>query len=89
MRWSHAGYLSEHIPEDLRATAIGCSITIAGIGGTIASWSSDYLWSPAAPGFQSSVPFIVAAMIGLTGGVILFVSDRLHPIRGSGPATFG
>ena len=35
MRWSHAGYLSEHMPNDLRSTVIGCSITLAGLGSTI------------------------------------------------------
>jgi hypothetical protein len=82
MRWSHAGYLSEHVPTDLRATAIGCSVTLAGVGGTIASWGADFLWSPKVPGFESSRPFVAAALVGLAGSLLLFVCDRVRPIRG-------
>ena len=38
MRWSHAGYMSEHMPDSLRATAIDCTITFSGLGSTIYSW---------------------------------------------------
>jgi MFS family permease len=82
MRWGNAGYLSEHMSADLRATAIGCSVALAGVGGTIASWGADHLWSPADPGFQSSRPFFAAALVGLTGSLLLFVFDRVRPIRG-------
>jgi len=81
MRWSHAGYLSEHMPEDLRATAIGCSITISGLGSTIFAWTSGYLWDPNLSSFQSSQPFLAAAVFGLTGCVGLFIFDRFIPIR--------
>jgi hypothetical protein len=82
MRWSNAGYLSEHMPADLRATAIGCSVALAGVGGTVASWGADHLWSPAAPGFRSSGPFLAAGLVGLAGSLFLFVFDRVRPIRG-------
>ena len=81
MRWSHAGYLSEHMPEDLRATAIGCSITISGLGSTIFAWMSGYLWNPDLSNFQSSQPFLAAGLLGLTGCVGLFLFDRIIPIR--------
>ena len=81
MRWSHAGYLSEHMPEDLRATAIGCSITISGLGATTFAWVSGYLWDPNYSNFQSSQPFLAAAALGLTGCVGLFIFDRFIPIR--------
>jgi hypothetical protein len=82
MRWGNAGYLSEHMPSDLRATAIGCSVTLAGVGGTIASWGADHLWSPAAADFRSSSPFLAAALVGQAGSLLLFAFDRVRPIRG-------
>ncbi|MCH7687337.1 MAG: MFS transporter [Planctomycetes bacterium] len=81
MRWSHAGYLSEHMPGDLRATAIGCSITFSGLGSTVFAWTADLLWNPAAAGFQSSDPFLAAALLGLVGSAGLMAFDRFVPIR--------
>ena len=81
MRWSHAGYLSEHMPQDLRATAIGCSITISGLGSTIFVWIAGYLWNPNLSGFDSSQPFLAAGLIGLVGCAGLFIFDRFCPIR--------
>ena len=81
MRWSHAGYLSEHMPSDLRATAIGCSITFSGLGSTIFAWVAGVAWNPAAAGFQSSQPFVAATLLGLAGSVGLMVFDRIVPIR--------
>ena len=81
MRWSHAGYLSEHMPHDLRATAIGCSITIAGLGSTIFAWTAGYLWNPNLSGFDSSQPFLAAGLVGLVGCAGLFIFDRFCPIR--------
>jgi len=81
MRWSHAGYLSEHMPRELRATAIGCAITFSGIGSTIYAWLAGQLWSPADPGFQSSDPFVAATVLGLVGSVGLLLFDRVVPIR--------
>lgn len=81
MRWSHAGYLSEHMPNHLRSTAIGCSISLSGLGSTIYGWCAGYLWSPDAAGFQSSRPFLAAAALGLAGCLGLWVFDRFHPIR--------
>ena len=81
MRWSHSGYLSEHMPENLRATAIGCSITCAGLGATFFSWIADSLWNPESYGFRSSVPFVVGAVSGLCGSAALMIFDRFQPIR--------
>ena len=81
MRWSHAGYLSEHMPSDLRSTAIGCSITFSGLGSTIFAWAADLLWNPAGVSFQSSDPFVAAAILGCVGSLGLMVFDRLSPIR--------
>jgi hypothetical protein len=81
MRWSHAGYLSEHMPDDLRATAIGCSITVAGLGSTIFGFVADALTDPDALGFDSTRPFWFAAALGLTGAIGLLVFDRFVPIR--------
>ncbi len=81
MRWSHGGYLSEHMPSELRATAIGCSITFSGVGSTIFAWVADLVWNPASIGFQSSHPFIAATVLGLVGSAGLLLFDRINPIR--------
>jgi len=81
MRWSHAGYLSEHMPADLRATAIGLAITIAGTSSTIFAFFTKRIWNPDAVGFDSRAPFWLAAGLGLTGAVGLLVFDRFVPIR--------
>jgi MFS family permease len=81
MRWSHAGYLSEHMPADLRATAIGLAITAAGTSSTIFGFLTKGIFDPDAPGFDSRAPFALAAGVGLTGALGLLVFDRLLPIR--------
>ena len=81
MRWSHAGYLSEHMPPDLRATAIGCSISIAGLSSAIWGYAALKVFSADAPDFDSTDPFWSAAVCGLIGAVGLFVFDRYIPIR--------
>ena len=78
MRWSHAGYLSEHLPNDLRATAIGFAITFSGLGSTIFGWAAASLWDPA---IDSARPFVAVAIVGLTGSLGLFLFDRFRPIR--------
>src|SRR5262249_3479167 len=81
MRWSHAGYLSEHMPADLRATAIGLAITIAGTSSTIFGFLTNGLLNPDAAGFDSRVPFWVAAGLGLTGALGLLLFDHFVRIR--------
>jgi len=81
MRWSHAGYLSEHMPEDLRATAIGLAITVAGTAGTLFGFLTNGILNPDAASFDSRVPFWLAAGLGLTGALGLLVFDRFVPIR--------
>ncbi len=81
MRWSHAGYLSEHMPADLRATAIGLAITFSGTSAAIFGFLSNAVWNPDAAGFDSRDPFWLAAGLGVTGALGLFVFDRFVPIR--------
>ena len=84
MRWSHAGYLSEHMPTDLRATAIGLAITVAGTSGATFGLLSNRIWKPPADdptAFNAQAPFLLAAGLGLTGALGLFVFDRFRPIR--------
>lgn len=81
MRWSHAGYLSEHLPGNLRSTAIGLAISFAGLGSVIYGWAVEEIWTPGDAGFSSQRPFQVAAVLGLIGAAGLLVFDRIHPIR--------
>lgn len=81
MRWSHGGYLSEHMPNHLRSTAIGCSISLSGLGSTIYGWAAGYLWNPDVVGFHSSRPFLAAAVLGIVGCLGLWLFDRIRPIR--------
>ena len=80
MRWSHAGYMSDHMPDHLRATAIGCTIMFSGLGSAVYSWIADALWDPNSPDFNSSEPMMAAAALGLIGSVGLFVYDLVRPI---------
>ena len=50
MRWSRTGYLSEHVSPHLRATAIGCSISLCGLGSTIYGWAPSTSGIPMWPG---------------------------------------
>jgi MFS family permease len=86
MRWSHSGYMSEHMPPDLRATTIGLTITISGLGSTIFTWIAPWIWDPKATDFEATGPFWAAAVCGLIGCVGLFVYDRIRPIREVGVA---
>ena len=81
MRWSHSGYMSEHMHPDLRATTIGLTITISGLGSTLFVWIAPSIWDPAAPDFQTAGPFQAAAVCGLIGSVGLTLYDRICPIR--------
>jgi MFS family permease len=81
MRWSHAGYLSEHMPPDLRATAIGCAITVAGLSSTIFGFIPLAVFNPDAPSFDSRQPFWVASNLGCVGALGLLIFDRFVPIR--------
>ncbi|MEX0728421.1 MAG: MFS transporter [Planctomycetaceae bacterium] len=78
MRWSHAGYLSEHLPNHLRATAIGFAITFSGTGSTIFGWIAAEAWNPTE---NSTGPFIAAAALGFVACAGLFICDRIRPIR--------
>jgi MFS family permease len=81
MRWSHAGYLSEHMPHDLRATAIGLTITAAGTSSALFGFLTNAILNPDAESFDSREPFWLAAGLGLTGALGLLVFDRFRPIR--------
>jgi hypothetical protein len=82
IRWAQAGYISEHLPSNLRSTAIGCSVAISGLAGTIYAWAADYFWSP---GISASYPLYAAFICGMIGCVGLFIYDRFYPIRQSLP----
>lgn len=81
MRWSHAAYISEHMPPDLRPTAIGFAITFSGVGSTIFAWIAPTVWDPKLADFQSSGPFWAAGVLGLAASVGLLLFDRFRPIR--------
>lgn len=81
MRWSHAGYMSEHLDPSLRSTAIGFAITFSGLGSVIYAWIVPLIWDPKKVDFNSLWPFVTAAVLGIVGAIGLFVFDRVHPIR--------
>jgi len=81
MRWSHAGYLSEHLPSGLRSTAIGCAISLAGLGSTLYGSLPLSLMDANSSDFDSRLPFWISAALGLAGATGLLVFDRLKPIR--------
>ena len=80
MRWSQGGYLAEHLPSELRATAIGAAVTAAGIGSTIYGFSCKAAWNA---GTQSGQPFIAASVLGIAGSIGLLIFHHYRPIRGS------
>jgi hypothetical protein len=80
MRWGQSGYLTEHFPDDMRATVIGSSVTISGLSSTIFAWVADYLWSPA---ISSAYPLFVACVCGVFGCVTLSIFNRVQPIGGT------
>jgi MFS family permease len=73
MRWGQSGYLSEHLPDDLRATVIGCSVAISGLSSTIFAWLSDYWWNPT---MSSAYPMYAASICGAIGCVAMLILDR-------------
>jgi hypothetical protein len=81
VRWSHAGYLSEHLPDHLRSTAIGCAISLSGTGATLFGALPLAVMDPNAGSFDSRIPFWIAAGLGTTGALGLLVFDRIQPIR--------
>ena len=81
MRWLHGGYLSEHMPDHLRATAIGFSITISGVSSTVYAWIAASVWQPGSPGFNSERPFFAVGIAGLVGVLALMIFDHFIPIR--------
>lgn len=83
MRWLHSGFLSEHLPQKLRATAIGCGISLAGIGSTVYGALPLEVMDPNSPHFNASIPFLIATAVGLAGAGALFLFDRFRPIRGA------
>ena len=87
MRWSHGGYLTEHIGDRLRPTAIGFAITFSGLGEPVYGWASKGIWSPDQPGFEAWKPVLLASVAGLFATAGLFLYDRLKPIRSEIPPT--
>ena len=81
MRWSHGGYLTEHIGDRLRPTAIGFAITFSGLGETVYGWTSKTIWNPDLDTFQSWRSILLASVAGLFATAGLFFYDRMRPIR--------
>jgi MFS family permease len=73
MRWSQTGYISEHMPLDLRAPAIGFSTTLSGLSSTLFAFIIRQIQSPNSLDFSSSFPFFVGGTIGLTGALLLLI----------------
>ncbi len=78
VRWLETGYLAEHMPGDLRATAIGCALAVAGLGSTLFGWLAAFAWDPIT---QSTPPFLMAALLGGIGCLGLFLFDRWGPLH--------
>ena len=74
MRWSQTGYITEHMPIELRGSAIGFSTTLSGLASTLFATVMRNLQSPDSPDFSSSLPFYVGGCIGLTGAVLLLIA---------------
>lgn len=74
MRWSQTGYITEHMPIELRGPAIGFSTTLSGLASTLFATVMRNLQSPDSPDFSSSLPFYVGGCIGLTGAVLLLIA---------------
>jgi hypothetical protein len=81
MRWSHTGYLAENVPPALRATAIGFAITCAGVGSTLFTWISPWIWDPNLADFNSAGPFWTAGILGTTTALGLFAYHWFRPIH--------
>ncbi len=77
MRWVQTGYVSEHVSEFQRPSAIGLSVTCSGIGSWAFNLLTRTLQSPDDPGFSSSLPFYIAAALGLTGAALLLAAANL------------
>ena len=88
-RWSQTGYMSEHMPADLRSTAIGCAITFSSLGGGTFGFIANSFMTADAVGFESARPFWVASRIGLAGALGLLIFDRFVPIRRPGEGRGG
>ena len=85
MRWSHAGYMSEHMRTPLRATAIGLAITFSGLGSAVYAWVVPAIWDPGQADFVVEGPFRAAFVLGLVGAIGLRAYDRVYPIRDPQP----
>jgi len=77
MRWSHAGYIAEHVSDEVRATAIGGAIAVAGVSSTSFGFAANWIGDPNSASFKSATPFFIAGVIGLLGTVGLVVFDRI------------
>lgn len=73
MGWARAGYMSEHMPSDLRATAIGMTIMFSGLADTIFAWIVQTVWNLDASDFKLAGPFPTAVVLGLVGAVGLLI----------------
>jgi MFS family permease len=73
VRWSQTGFISELVPEEHRGLAISVTVMLSGLGGWLFMVVARALQTPDAPGFSSTLPFLVAAAPGVVGvGLLLF-----------------
>lgn len=77
MRWGQSGYLSEQFSDDLRATVIGCSVTMSGLSGTLFAWIADSWWNPS---LSSAYPLFATCICGAVGCLALLVFNCSRPI---------
>jgi MFS family permease len=81
-RWVYTGYLSEHMPSRLRATAIGLSVSFAGTSSALFAWVAGAVWNPnLAASRPFSQPFLAAVAMAACGCAGLFVFNLFQPIR--------
>ena len=73
--------MTEHLPGNLRATAIGLAITFSGLGETIYAWYTKLKWPADAVDFPSGPPIMLAGVLGVLSVVGLYLYDRIRPIR--------
>ena len=82
MRWSHGGYMTEHLETRLRPIAIGFAISFSGTGEVLYGFLTKLIWNPDLPNYESWKPVSVAGVLGLIAAAGLYVFDRVRPIRG-------
>jgi len=76
VRWLNTAFVSDQVPTELGAAAIGLSLAIGGIANALFGWAAASVWSgPTA----SAGPFLAAATLTVIGavGFVLVSGPRL------------